>query len=267
VADPARLDGVHGSLALVRHGESVWVAEDRFQGQSDPPLSSLGERQAALVGARLADPAASPALPLPDSAPIGIWHSPLKRAASTAAAIASGRAGGSPLHSDPRLMELAQGKWEGLTNAEVTSRYGVELEAWRHDPLHHWAPDGESILDGSRRMRGAIDDVVEALRTPGAPQAHGPATQATDPVLGYGGVPSVRPWVIVAAHDGILRLALLHLIGVPLERYWSFPFALCAVTVVEISGGRARLRAHNLAEHLAALALPALAATDRGGAL
>ena len=262
MADPARLAGVHGSLALVRHGESVWVAEDRFQGQSDPPLSPLGERQAALVGARLADPGASPALPLPDSAPIGIWHSPLKRAASTAAAIAAARAGDTPLHPDPRLMELAQGQWEGLTNAEVTSRYGTELEAWRHDPLHHWAPGGESILDGSRRLRGAIDGVVDALRSAAAPTPHRP-----DPVLGYGGGPSGRPWAIVAAHDGILRLALLHLIGVPLELYWSFPFALCSVTVVEISGGRARLRAHNLAEHLAALAQPALAATDRGGAL
>lgn len=262
MADPARLAGVHGSLALVRHGESIWVAQDRFQGQSDPPLSPLGERQAALVGARLADPTASPALPLPDSVPIGIWHSPLKRAASTAAAIADARGHDVALHAERRLMELAQGKWEGLTNAEVTSRYGAELEAWRHDPLHHWAPGGESILDGSWRLRGAIDDVVEALRVVETPTAH-----RADPVLGYGAGPSVRPWAIVAAHDGVLRLALLHLIGVPLERYWSFPFALCAVTVVEISGGRARLRAHNLAEHLAALALPALAATDRGGAL
>ena len=64
-----------------------------------------------------------------------------------------------------------------------------------------------------------------------------------------------------------MRLALLELLGIPLERYWGFPFALCAVTVVELANGRARLRAHNLAEHLASLARPALAATDRGGAL
>ena len=262
MADPARLAGVHGSLALVRHGESIWVAQDRFQGQSDPPLSPLGERQAALVGARLADPTASPALPLPGSAPIGIWYSPLKRAASTAAAIAAARGNDVPLHADARLMELAQGAWEGLTNAEVTARYGPELAAWREDPLHNWAPGGESILDGSRRLRGALDDVVAALGAAGTSAAYG-----TDPVLGYGGATSGRPWAIVAAHDGVLRLALMHLIGVPLERYWSLPFALCSVTVVEISGGRARLRAHNLAEHLASLALPALAATDRGGAL
>ncbi len=84
MADPPRLTAVEGALALVRHGESTWVAEGRFQGQGDPPLSPLGERQAALAGGRLRDPSAFPALPLPAVVPIGIWHSPLRRAASTA---------------------------------------------------------------------------------------------------------------------------------------------------------------------------------------
>lgn len=251
-----------GSLVLVRHGESTWVAENRFQGQADPPLSPLGERQAALVGARLADPSASPALPLPASPPIGIWHSPLARAASTAAAIGTARDVGLPLHADGQLQELAQGRWEGLTHTEVNAQYGAELAAWRDDPLHHWAPGGESLEDGSRRIRAALDDVLDALRGAATSPDH-----PDDPVLGYGAPATDWPWLIVTAHDGILRLALLSLMDVPLERYWAFPFALCAVTVVEISSGRARLRAHNLAEHLAALARPALAATDRGGAL
>jgi broad specificity phosphatase PhoE len=52
------------------------------------------------------------------------------------------------------------------------------------------------------------------------------------------------------AHDGILRLMLMRLLGVSADRYWAFPFGLCCVTVVELRGGIARLRAHNLAEHL-----------------
>jgi broad specificity phosphatase PhoE len=59
------------------------------------------------------------------------------------------------------------------------------------------------------------------------------------------------PWSITVAHDGILRLILLRLLDLPLERYWSFPFALCGISVVELRAGRARLRAHNLEEHLA----------------
>lgn len=262
MADPPRLKGVDGSLVLVRHGESTWIAEHRFQGQSDPPLSPLGERQAALVGARLADPGASPALPLPASLPIGIWHSTLARAASTAGAIAAARGHDVAMHPDGRLMELAQGAWEGLTAAEVNATYGRELAAWRDDPVHSWAPGGESIEEGSRRVRAAIGDVLDALR-----DAYTLRDGPGDQVLGYG-IPSMTlPWAIVTAHDGILRLVLLDLLRVPLERYWGFPYALCAVTIVEISDGRARLRGHNLAEHLAALALPATVATDRGGAL
>lgn len=265
MADPPRLTGLDGSIVLIRHGESTWVAENRFQGQSDPPLSSLGEQQAALVATRLADPAASPPLPLPAGPPIGIWRSPLRRASSTAQAIGDAMAGahGSvPLHADDRLKELAQGDWEGLTHAEITARWGAELDAWREDPMRNHAPGGESLAEGSLRVAGAVADVVDALRAAALPTG-----EATDQVLGYGTASSTWPWAVVAAHDGTLRLTLLTLLGLPLERYWAFPFALCAVTVVEITGGRARLRAHNLAEHLAALARPALAATDRGGAL
>jgi broad specificity phosphatase PhoE len=37
----------------------------------------------------------------------------------------------------------------------------------------------------------------------------------------------------------------------PLARFWSFPFALCGISVIEFRGGRPRLRAHNLTDHLA----------------
>jgi broad specificity phosphatase PhoE len=51
---------------------------------------------------------------------------------------------------------------------------------------------------------------------------------------------------MVVAHDGILRLIMMRLLGVGPERYWAFPFGLCCVTVIELRGGIARLRAHNL---------------------
>ena len=61
---------IDATLVLVRHGESTWIAEDRFQGRRDPPLSPRGERQAALVAARLADPLAAPSLPIPAGPPV-----------------------------------------------------------------------------------------------------------------------------------------------------------------------------------------------------
>jgi broad specificity phosphatase PhoE len=81
----------------------------------------------------------------------------------------------------------------------------------------------------------------------------------------------LEPWGVLVAHDGIFRVLMLTLFALPLERFWSFPFNLCAITVVSFQNGVPVLRAHNLAEHLAPLAEEARAAAeargDRRGAL
>ena len=246
------------TLVLVRHGETTWVAEGRFQGSADPPLSVVGDRQAAAVAQRLAQPDESPALPLPPGAPRRIWHSPLARAAATAAAIWSARGGDAPLTAEPGLMELAQGDWEGQTATEVMSRWPRELAAWRTDPLHHHAPGGESLTDGSRRAGIALEGILADVGS-GLGSGFGDAG-ARSPVLGYadhhvGGPGDIsdgihEPWTLVVAHDGILRLVLMRLLDISLDHYWALPFALCGITVVEVRAGRARLRAHNLADHL-----------------
>ena len=88
---PAGLDAV---IAFVRHGESEWVAEGRFQGQGDSPLTELGRRQALLTARRIARRARWPILPLPAGAPHSIVHSPLLRTAETATLIGRAVSGG-----------------------------------------------------------------------------------------------------------------------------------------------------------------------------
>lgn len=237
---------------LVRHGETTWITEGRFQGRSDPPLSPLGELQAARVGIRLTDPAASPALPLPADPPLVVWHSPLSRARVVAEGIAAGH--GATLLPLPALLELDQGAWEGLTSREVESRYRAELTAWRRDPVNHHAPGGESLQDASARAHDAAETLIAAIRA--AVEAVVPPGDERPPsshVLGYGSPAAPGepwPWLVAVAHDGLLRLLLLDLLGLPLSAFWSFPFALCGVTIVELRSGVARLRAHNLADHL-----------------
>ncbi len=248
------------TLVLVRHGQTTWVAESRFQGSADPPLSAIGVAQAAAVAARLADPRGFPALPLPAGPPRRIWHSPLARAASTAAAIWSARGEDAPLLPEHGLVELAQGDWEGLTATEVTSRWPRELAEWRTDPVHHHAPGGESVTDGARRSGDALGRILDDLGS-GLGSGFGDAGSRS-PVLGYadqhvGGPGDVtdglqEPWAVVVAHDGILRLVLMRLLDVTLDHYWALPFALCGISVVELRAGRARLRAHNLTDHLPA---------------
>jgi broad specificity phosphatase PhoE len=245
------------SLVLVRHGRTTWVDERRFQGSSDVPLSAEGRVQAEALGGRLADQRSSPRLPLPAGPPRVIRHSPLLRAADTAGAIARAREMSEALLPDPDLREVAQGAWEGLRHDEVMARWPEEHARWRHDPLRHRAPGAESLEEASvragRALQRILEDVGSGLRptedvAEGGVPVPGPAEPA-----GPGPAPTLDvhdPWSIAVAHDGILRLMMLHLLELPMARYWAFPFSPCGITVVEIRDGRARLRAHNLEDHL-----------------
>jgi len=69
----------------------------------------------------------------------------------------------------------------------------------------------------------------------------------------------------------VFKVALLALLDLPLARFWVLPFALCGITIVEIRGGRPRLRLHNATDHLSSLETEAerarVEARRRSGAL
>jgi broad specificity phosphatase PhoE len=268
-ADPitlARLplpEDLVATLVLVRHGESTWVAEGRFQGRQDVPLSELGARQAALVADRLARRDDRTPLPIPTGTPVQIWHSPLRRAAETARIIAERQPSAILLEPSDRLTEIAQGDWEGVLLPDVQARWPNELASWRQTPARAHAPGGESLVDAAERVRAALADIAAALPAMTLPTAY-------DPVPGYSsGVLAAdsptEPWALLVAHDGIFRLTLINLLGLPLERFWSFPFILAGVTVVTLHRGAASLRAHNLSDHLAPLAEEDRAAQESRG--
>jgi broad specificity phosphatase PhoE len=259
------------TIVLLRHGESQWIVEGRFQGQGDSPLSELGRRQAALAAGRLAQPHASPRLPIPFGAPVAIRHSPLLRTTETASLVAAAMADpGSfgrvaALLADPGFLEIGQGDWEGLPSASIVERWGAILDGWRTDPLSAWAPGGESLPQVDLRVRASLTGLLAELAA--APQGQ----RGRSPVLGYAEGPTDEPWALVVGHDGVFKVVLLALLDLPLTRFWTFPFSLCGITVVEIRGGRSRLRLHNAADHLAPLEDPGsaerVAPPRRAGAL
>jgi broad specificity phosphatase PhoE len=264
--------GVDGTIVMIRHGESEWVAKGLFQGQGDSPLSEMGRRQAALVAARLARPHRTPALPVPAGPPICVVHSPLSRAAETGAAIADALSAPTafdapvPLIADSAFAEIGQGEWEGVAATTVADRWKDLLAQWRLDPLSAWAPGGESLPEVDARVRLGLSRIVDRLAA-----ARPAAAVERSQVLGYAERPSSEPWAILVGHDGSFKVALLALLDVPLTRFWSFPFALCGLTVVELRGGRVRLRLHNATDHLAPLETELARAKDaarsRSGAL
>lgn len=101
-------------VLLLRHGQSEWNADGRWQGQADPALTDLGRLQATH---------ASRSLGVVDA----IVASDLQRAAETAAIIA-GELGVGPIVLDPDLRERHAGEWQGLTRAEIEAAWPGYLE-------------------------------------------------------------------------------------------------------------------------------------------
>ena len=104
-------------VLLVRHGQSEWNAEGRWQGQADPPLTDLGRLQAR---------EAAGALGTVDA----VWASDLQRAVETATVIAD-QLGVGPVVVDPDLRERDAGEFSGLTRPEIAARFPGYLDDGR----------------------------------------------------------------------------------------------------------------------------------------
>ncbi len=243
-------EGLDSVLVLLRHGQTQFIVEKRFQGQMEAPLTLLGERQAQLAGLRLARPGAEPPLPIPDTAPFSIIHSPLGRAFRTAefvaeAMTAAGRAA-PPLRPDSGFLEIGQGEWEGLKDTEIRARFGESLAAWRRWPTRFYAPGGESLAQVRARVEASLavllTDLAEGTQR---------GTMDRHQVLGYADTAHRSPrWALIVGHGGVFRVVVCALLGLAPEHFWNFDFGLASITVVEIRAGRAVLRAVNLDEHL-----------------
>lgn len=177
----ARLEAGRGStsrvpLVFLRHGETDWNRELRFQGQRDIPMNERGRRQAARNGRAVAGILRA-----------GNWRlvsSPLGRSVETMQIVleAAGQSGRS-FASDPVLMEANYGAWEGLTLIEIGEKFPQAARAREADKWGYVPPEGESYAMLSERVSGW-------LRTLDAP-------------------------TFVVAHGGVLRALLYLLAGLP----------------------------------------------------
>ena len=137
-----------GSMVVlfVRHGETIWNREARFQGQLDPPLSDLGVAQAAALADRLA------------AADFDAGYvSDLGRARQTAAAVAART--GVEFVVEPLLREIGMGAWQGLTAGQVCARHGALWAQWRERPRWDLPPSGE----GAEALAGRVDAMLARL--------------------------------------------------------------------------------------------------------
>ncbi len=135
---------------LVRHGETAWNLERRFQGHLDVPLSAVGLEQARAVASWLAEQGVGFA---------ALYSSDLARAAQTARVIGE-RLRLTPVYSE-RLREVHGGEWQGLLVEEVEARYPGQMAEWHRKIDSFIVPGGESIPSVQERIFAFYEAIVD----------------------------------------------------------------------------------------------------------
>lgn len=182
-------------ILLARHGETAWNAEGRYQGQEDILLSPVGEAQARALGKRLHGVRIDRAV-----------ASPLSRALRTAE-LALGEERAALLTTDDGFKEIAHGEWEGLLAQEIHTRDPERLRAWRETPHEVLMPQGESLQHVLDRAWPALQRACAGLDS--------------DETL------------LIVAHDAVNRVLLCRVLGLPLQRLWSFRQAPTTLNLLE----------------------------------
>lgn len=165
-------------LILVRHGETVWNQERRYQGQKDSPLSARGILQAQETGKFLARENVS-----------AIYSSDLKRAWFTAQSIAKYH--GLTPQADLRLREMSFGVWEGMTRDEIMVKYPDLFYARYQDSMTTRIPEGELPPEVVERFQEFLDKCLPKHE---------------------------NETIVIVSHGGCLRLIIARLLHIPLEK-------------------------------------------------
>jgi probable phosphoglycerate mutase len=185
-------------LVLVRHGESLWNVEERYQGQADSGLTANGFEQARAAAAVLLARFGRPDL---------VVTSDLPRAADTAAAYL--RHLDIDAKHDARLREIDVGTWTGRTFAEIAEAYPDDLAAFNRG-VDVRRGGGETFAELRKRVWQALTEAAHAA-------ADGRA----------GGT------VIVFTHGGPIRVAAAAALRLPVPGHTSFaPPVNASLTVI-----------------------------------
>ncbi|MER9138013.1 histidine phosphatase family protein [Mesorhizobium sp. M0830] len=141
---------------IVRHGQTAWNAEFRLQGQADTDLNALGREQATRNGRRLAELVQNPE-------DFDFVASPMKRTRETIQRIrVAMELDPGAYRTDPRLVEVNFGDWQGFTFPELEARYPGAgrtraLDKWNFRPPGDGAESYQMLLERVRPYFDAIE--------------------------------------------------------------------------------------------------------------
>ncbi|MCP9818222.1 histidine phosphatase family protein [Synechococcus sp. Cruz-9H2] len=187
--------GPGARLLLVRHGETDWNRQGRFQGQIDIPLNSTGLAQARSAADFLS------AVPIQKA-----FTSSMARPRQTAEAILTAHPEVT-LHSQEGLVEIGHGRWEGRLEQEISQEWGELLQQWKDAPHTVQMPEGENlqqVWDRSLACWRALAAGLEAGET-----------------------------ALVVAHDAVNKTILCALLGLTPADIWMVKQGNGGVSVID----------------------------------
>jgi phosphoserine phosphatase len=212
-------------ILLVRHGETEWNRQTRFQGQIDVPLNTKGQDQAKCAAEFLQSVSLHRA-----------FSSPMLRPKETAEKILS-------YHPDVALdllddlKEISHGLWEGKFEHEIEAEFPGELFRWQRSPASVQMPEGENLQQVWQRVAEAWQQIVDAT-------------------------PSGET-VLVVAHDAVNKAVLCQIFNLEPDSFWLFKQGNGGVSVIDYHNGSDRppcLQAMNITTHFSGCVLDMTAA-------
>lgn len=215
LGEPLPPRGGGGRMLLVRHGETDWNRQGRFQGQIDIPLNANGLAQAEAAGAFLATVSIQRA-----------YTSAMARPRQTAERILAAHPG-VPLTATRGLVEIGHGLWEGRLEREIAEGWPALLADWKRAPQTVQMPEGETIHDVWQRSLDAWSTIAASL--------------------------DEAETALVVAHDAVNKTILCSLLGLTPADIWMIKQGNGGVTVIDYpqgASGIAVVAALNLTPHL-----------------
>ena len=186
-------------LIIVRHTETDWNQQRRFQGQLDIPLNEVGINHAMQVAETLRNTHIDFAI-----------SSSLKRPTQTAELILKHHPHVNLERMD-NLIEMSYGVWQGKTEIEVEKAYPGELEHWRKSPMTLQIRDAENLQQVWQRVTLVWDSLVENMKRN----------------------TSENQTCLVVSHDVTNRIILCHILGLSYENFWSLKQVNGGISVID----------------------------------
>tara|TARA_Y100001968_G_scaffold89236_1_gene80313 strand:+ start:28764 stop:30095 length:1332 start_codon:yes stop_codon:yes gene_type:complete len=186
----------HSRLILVRHGETDWNLQGRFQGQIDIPLNQNGKKQAKAAGEFLKNIKINKA-----------YSSSLSRPKETAQIILESHPG-VRLKLKEKLIEIGHGLWEGKLNSEIESDWPEMLQDWQNSPETVQMPEGESIQEVWQRSVHCWEEISTEIEP--------------------------NQTALVVAHDAVNKTILCNLLGLKPSNIWMIKQGNGGITIVDI---------------------------------